>query len=80
MKKALRAFKVSAVNQKFKPAVSWYYIGFIHQSLKDYKHAIYAYKKVTTTKDPDKKAILQPAMMQLGDIYYLLHLLLFYIS
>jgi tetratricopeptide (TPR) repeat protein len=72
MQKALRAFKVSAVNQKFKPAVSWYYIGFIHQSLKDYKHAIDAYKKVTTTKDPDKKAILQPAMMQLGDIYYLL--------
>lgn len=72
MAKAKKAFRVSAVNKKFKPAVSWYYVGFINQKDKNYKKAIDAYKKVEKVNDPEKDEIIQPAMMQLGDIYYLL--------
>ena len=72
MDKARRAFRISAVNKKFKPAVSWYYVGFINQKDKNYKKAIDAYKKVEKVNDLEKDDIIQPAMMQLGDIYYLL--------
>jgi tetratricopeptide (TPR) repeat protein len=69
--KAIRTFRISA-KKGFKSAVSWYYVAYIYQSQKDYKKAIEAYKKVEASKDADKKDVLQPAMMQLGDIYYLL--------
>lgn len=72
MDKAEKAFRISARNKKFKPAVSWYYVGFINQNEENYKKAIDAYKMVEKIDDPEKKEILQPAMMQLGDIYYLL--------
>jgi tetratricopeptide (TPR) repeat protein len=69
MEQAIAAFQTSA-RQKYKEAVSWYYVGFIQQNNKNYKKAIDAYKNIEESNDPEKKDVYQASQMQLGDIYY----------
>lgn len=69
MEQAIAAFQTSA-RQKYKEAVSWYYVGFIQQNNKNYKKAIEAYEKIEQSNDPEKKDVYQASQMQLGDIYY----------
>ena len=67
---ARKAFGKSVIN-KHKMATSLYYMGFISQTLEDYKLAINYYKKVNQLKDPEAKEVNQAARFQLAEIYYL---------
>lgn len=68
LKKARVAFKKS-VEKKFKRGVSLYYMAYISQELKDYKKAVAFYNAIEKLDDEEKVDVIQPARMQVGDIY-----------
>lgn len=68
MEAAKKSFERSAA-KNFKKAVSLYYVGFISQTLGDYKGAIAAYKKIDQLTKAEKMETLQAAFYQLGEIY-----------
>jgi tetratricopeptide (TPR) repeat protein len=67
---ARKAFGKSIIN-KHKMATSLYYMGFISQTLEDYKLAINYYKKINQLKDPEASEVNQAARFQLAEIYYM---------
>lgn len=68
LKKARVAFKKSIL-EKYKMAVSMYYIASISQELGDYKTAATFYNGIERLPMSEKKDVVQAARMQLGDIY-----------
>ena len=68
LKKARLAFKRSVKN-KFKIAVSLYYIAYISQQLKDYKKAVSFYNMIERMPAQNTKNILQASRMQIAEIY-----------
>ena len=68
LKKARLAFKRSVKN-KFKIAVSLYYIAYISQQLKDYKKAVSFYNMIEKMPTDNTKDILQASRMQIAEIY-----------
>jgi tetratricopeptide (TPR) repeat protein len=68
LKKARLAFKRSVKN-KFKIAVSLYYIAYISQQLKDYKKAVSFYNMIEKMPEENSKDILQASRMQIAEIY-----------
>lgn len=66
--KARAAFKVS-LKKGYKKAVSLYYIAFITQELGDHKKAVNLYRALERVNDSEKKEVIQPARMLIGDIY-----------
>tara|TARA_B100001971_G_scaffold215182_1_gene259110 strand:- start:53712 stop:55313 length:1602 start_codon:yes stop_codon:yes gene_type:complete len=69
LKKAREAFKLSVKN-RYKRGVSLYYIAYISQELGDLKTAVKFYTAIEKLPDEEKKDIVQPARMQVGDIYF----------
>jgi tetratricopeptide (TPR) repeat protein len=67
-KDAQFAFKKS-VQQKYKVAVSLYYIAYIAQQLKDYKQAVSFYNAIEKLSDDEKQEVLQAARLQIAEIY-----------
>lgn len=67
--KAMRYFKRSIKN-KYKQAVSLYYLAYISQERKDLKKAVRFYKMIEKLPEEETKEVLQPARMQVADIYY----------
>lgn len=68
LKKARVAFKQSIL-QRYKTAVSMYYIASISHELGDYKTAASFYNGIERLPASEKKEVIQAARMQLGDIY-----------
>ncbi len=69
LKPSRKAFGKSIVN-KHKVPTSLYYMGFISQTLEDYKSATNYYKKINSLEDSqEKKDVNQAARMQLAEIY-----------
>ena len=68
MVEARGAFRES-LKRGYKRAVSLYYIGFISQSLKDYKRAVTFYRAIQKLPVEDQEDTTQAAEMQIGDIY-----------
>ncbi len=69
LQEARVAFKQSVKN-KYKVAVSLYYIAFISQELKDFKKAVGFYNMIEKlSEDSDKKDVLQASRMQVANIY-----------
>lgn len=68
LRKARVAFKKSIL-QKYKMAVSMYYIASISQELGDYKTAASFYNGIERLPMSEKKEVVQAARMSLGDIY-----------
>ncbi len=58
-----------SIKNNYKKAVSTYYLAYCSQQLKDYKTAVKFYKKIEKMKGPESQVVIQPAMMQIGDIY-----------
>ncbi|MDA8793515.1 tetratricopeptide repeat protein [Bacteriovoracaceae bacterium] len=69
LKKSRRAFRASVKN-KYKMAVSLYYMAYLSQVLKDYKKSVAYYSAIERLDDNEEKSsVLQAARMQIGDIY-----------
>lgn len=68
LSKARLAFKQSVKN-KFKIAVSLYYIAYISQQLNDNKKAVSFYNMIEKLPEEESKEILQASRMQIADIY-----------
>jgi len=67
--KAEECFKKS-ISQKYKKAVSMYYVGYIAKELKDYKRAFKYFRGIQKlTDDPETSEVIQSAEFQIGDIY-----------
>ncbi len=62
------AFRQS-VKRGYKRAVSLYYIGFISQTLKDYKRAVTFYRAIQKLPEEEQEDTTQAAEMQIGDIF-----------
>lgn len=69
LKQAREAFKMS-VKKDYKRGVSLYYIAYISQELGDLKTAVKFYEAIEKLPDEEKKEIVQPARVQVGDIYF----------
>ncbi len=69
LKKARAAFSLSIKN-KYKIAVSYYYVGDISQKLGEYKMALKAFHAIEDLPSEEISEILQPALLQIADIYY----------
>lgn len=65
---ARAAFRES-IKRGYKRAVSLYYIGFISQTLKDYKRAVTFYRAIQKLPAQEQEETVQAAEMQIGDIY-----------
>ncbi len=70
MRKARIAFKRSVKN-RYKMAVSLYYIASISQEIEDYKKAVTFYSMIERLPEEDKKDVLQASRTQIADIYLL---------
>jgi tetratricopeptide (TPR) repeat protein len=68
LKKSRIAFKKS-VRNKYKVAVSLYYIAYISQQLKDFKKAVVFYNAIEKLPNEQKQDVIQAARMQVADIY-----------
>ena len=68
LKKARLAFKKSVL-QKYKMAVSMYYIASISEELGDFKTAATFYNGIERLPAQEKEDVVQAARMRLGDIY-----------
>lgn len=68
LKPARKAFAES-YKRGHKRGVSLYYMGFISQTLKDEKQASTFYNSIEQLPVAEQEGTLQPAKMQLGDIY-----------
>ncbi len=66
---AARSNFQKSIKKNFKIGVSYYYIAYISQKLKEYKTAVSYYNQIERLSDEEKKDVLQPARMQVGDIY-----------
>lgn len=65
---ARTAFRES-VKRGYKRGVSLYYIGFISQTIKDFKRAITFYRAIQKLPLAEQDDTVQAAEMQIGDIY-----------
>jgi tetratricopeptide (TPR) repeat protein len=68
LKKSRDLFMRSAL-KNYRPAVSLYYVAFISQTLREYKTAVKAYRRIETLKDPEKESVIQASKMQIAEIY-----------
>ena len=68
LQEARNAFRES-LKLGHKRAVSLYYIGFISQTLKDYKKAVTFYRAIQKLPKAEQEDTVQAAEMQIGDIY-----------
>ncbi|MBL7666204.1 MAG: hypothetical protein JNM93_13795 [Bacteriovoracaceae bacterium] len=68
LKKSRDYFMRSAL-RKYKAAVSLYYVAFISQTLRDFKVAVKAYRRIETLDDPEKDSVIQASKMQIAEIY-----------
>ncbi len=53
----------------YRPAISLYYVAFISQTLREFRTAIKAYRRIEKLKDPEKEEVMQASKMQIADIY-----------
>ena len=67
--KRARAKFARSYKNKYKKAVSLYYIGFISIEMRDYKNALKYFRMIEKLPALESKEVLQASRMQLGDIY-----------